>query len=31
MLVEINYDKPDYVAELYNTLAGYYDKVEGSL
>lgn len=27
MLIEISYDKPDYVAELYTTLAGYHEKM----
>lgn len=26
MLIEINYDKPEFVAELYSTLADYYEK-----
>lgn len=28
ILIDINYDKPEYVAELYNTLAGYQEKVD---
>jgi len=27
-LIEINFDKPEYVAELYNTLASYQEKVD---
>ena len=27
MLIEISYDKPDYVAELYNELENIYEKV----
>jgi hypothetical protein len=28
MLIEISYDKPDYVAELYFALANFYDKLQ---
>ena len=27
MLIEISYDKPEYVAELYTTVANYYEKI----
>ncbi len=30
MLIEISYDKPDYVAELYNALANLYEKVNNA-
>lgn len=30
MLIEISYDKPEYVAELYTTLATYFERVNNS-
>lgn len=30
MLIDISYDKPDYVADLYSTLASYLEKMSNS-
>ena len=30
MLIDISYDKPDYVADLYSTLASYLEKVNNT-
>jgi hypothetical protein len=30
MMIEISYDKPEYVAELYSNLANYQEKVSNS-